>query len=246
MFSTNRDLVRQAVALLPPMPSSIEVFSADGGAFSLTLAEQDGDLVYAYGPRALVREGLELEHQVRNDEGDGHDIDFVIVRTFFQSGEDLLLHLNVTGIEDHYASRSAPRAALSAPATLRVVHSANVDRDTVAEIRVADASRNGIAFLTDRLFRPGDVLEIHAPLPDRMVKLGARVLTTIPSIYGRNRVGCEITTILEADRHELGLLATLARQQGTEDDRRPDLRETLQRARQRQTLAARRTPRYQA
>src|SRR3954468_8856303 len=141
MFSTNRDLVRQAVALLPPMPSSIEVFSGEGGAFSLdggpfslTLAEQDGDLVYAYGPRALVREGLELEHQVRNDEGDGHDIGFVIVRTFFQSGEGLLLHLNVTGIDDHYASRSAPRAALSAPATLRVVHSANVERDTVAEI----------------------------------------------------------------------------------------------------------------
>lgn len=244
MFQTPRELIRLALDLLPPMPSTVEVFSERGGSFALTLADHEGDLLYAYGDRDHVADGLVLEHRIRNGEGDGHNIRFTVRRTFFQSGSDLLLHLVVSGIEEHYASRSAPRADLSAGAVVRVLYGKALERDLRLDVRVADVSTTGVSFITDREFHPGDVLELHAPLPDGAVRLEARVIRTIPAVYGRNRVGCEISTILEADRHSIGLLALLAEQRGSEDDRRPDILETLERARERQTLAVRRAPRY--
>ena len=244
MFDTPRDLVRLALEMLPAMPASIEVFSEDGGSFMLTLADHEDALIYAYGDRNHVREGLTLEHRMRNGEGDGHDIRFLIKTTFFQSGSDLLLHLHVSGIEEHYASRGAPRASLNPQATARILYARELDRDEVIEVRIVDASTTGIGFITDRRFHPGDVIEVIAPLPDRPVRLEARVVASAPVVYGRNRVGCEITAILEADRHSIGLLATLSEQAGSEDDRRPEILDTLERARHRQTLGARRSPRY--
>ena len=57
------------------------------------------------------------------------------------------------------------------------------------------------------------------------------MVTQIPAIYGRNRVGCEITDLLEADRHWIGELARVTREQGSEDDRRPEVVERLEAAR---------------
>jgi hypothetical protein len=207
VFDTPRDLVRLALEDASAMPASIEVFSEDGGSFMLTLADHEGALIYAYGDRNHVREGLTLEHRMRNGEGDGHDIRFLIKTTFFQSGSDLLLHLHVSGIEEHYASRGAPRASLNPQATARILYARELDRDEVIEVRdrrrppppASDSS-------TDRRFHPGDVIEVIAPLPDRPVRLEARVVASAPVVYGRNRVGCEITAILEADRHSIGLL----------------------------------------
>ena len=52
------ELLRSALSLLPPLPCSVEVLSPDGGSFSLTLAAVEGNLVYAYGARKLVRDDL--------------------------------------------------------------------------------------------------------------------------------------------------------------------------------------------
>jgi hypothetical protein len=244
MSTSPNELLDVALDLLPELPCSIEVFSQDGGSFVLTLSSSDGDLLYGYGSREHVRDGLSLEYRPRNAEGDGHNIRFTVRRSFFQSGLDLLVHLSVTGIDEHFATRGAPRAPLASAATVRVLYGSDVERDTVAEIRIADMSTTGLAFITERMFRPGDVLELRAPLPDRVVRLEARVVTSVPAIYGRNRVGCEITAILEADRHSIGMLALLAEGAGSEDDRRPDLRRQLERARNRQTLGDRQAPRY--
>ena len=231
MFQTPSDLIGVALDLLPPMPSTIEVVADNGGVFALALSAHEGDVIYAYGDRDYVRDGASFEARLRDEEGDGHNIRFSIIRTYFQSGSDLLVHLHVTGIEEHSATRIAKRAHLTAQAKVQVLFSRSSARGELFEVRLADASTTGVAFITDRRLEPADTIELTAEVADTSVRLEARVVRVIPAIYGRNRIGCEITSILEADRHALGLLSMLAEQSGSEDDRRPELVAELERAR---------------
>jgi hypothetical protein len=232
MPRTSKELLNLALDLLPEMPGTVEVYAQDGGVFNLMLAAIEGDTIYAYGDRNHVRDGLTLTWQQRNQEGDGHNVQFTIQRTFFQSGAELLLHLYVSGIEDHFASRTAPRAQMSTPAYLHVLYGREIAPGEQLDIRLADVSRTGVSFITTRSFQPGDKVEISAELPQRLVRMEARVVTQIPAVYGRNRVGCEITDMLEADRHWINELARVTSEQGSEDDRRPDVVERLERARE--------------
>ena len=234
MFRTPEERHQAALDLLPPIPCQVEVIAPRGGTFPLMLASAEGEVIYAYGSRDHVSDGAVLVAKLRNDEGDGHDIRFSVLRSYFQSGSDLLLHLKVAGIDDHFATRSAPRAELAAEAVARVIYAQSVPRDERLAVRLADVSQTGLAFVTSLEFQPGDLLEFTAQLPDRSVRLEARVIRAIPAVYGRTRVGCEFTSILEADRHSIGLLATMTQQQGSEDERDPGMVETLEQARAKQ------------
>jgi hypothetical protein len=155
-----------------------------------------------------------------------------------------MLHLTVESIEPRSAERRAPRAHLAELATVRVAHSARQQGKAVFDVRLADASPTGIAFITDRALEPGDLLEIDAVVDERHLNAEIRVLWTSPAVYGRNRVGGETTRILEADRYALAALAQRYNRDGSADDRNPDLQQTRQIARIQQTLGGRRTPRY--
>ena len=60
------------------MPCSIDVISDDGGCFPLTLAAVEGNVIYGYGDREMVRKDLDLEARLRDDRGEGWDIRFNI------------------------------------------------------------------------------------------------------------------------------------------------------------------------
>lgn len=240
------ELLRSALSLLPPLPCSIDVIADDGGSFSLMLSATESNLVYGYGNRDLVREDGGLVARLRDDSGEGWDLRFTVLRTYFQSGDDLLLHLNVDSIQPRTAERRTPRAHLAELATARVTYSARQAHGTTFDIRLADASTTGIAFITERDLDTGDLLEVEAVVDDRHLHMDARVLRSIPAVYGRNRVGCEITRILDADRHTLRVLAERYNRDGSLDDRNPDLLHTRKLARIQQTLAARRAPRYKS
>jgi hypothetical protein len=245
MYPTGpNELLRSALSLLPPLPCSVDVIADDGGSFSLMLAATEANLVYGYGNRMLVREDGGLNARIRDDAGEGWDVRFTVLRTYFQSGDDLLLHLTVESIETRTAERRTPRAHLAELASARVVYSARQAHDIAFDIRLADASATGVAFITDREFDAGDLLEIDAVVDERHLTAELRVLRTIPAIYGRNRIGCEITRILDADRHTLTVLAERYHRDGTPDDRNPELLETRKVARIKQTFAERRAPRY--
>src|SRR5438477_7564981 len=197
------ELLRSALSLLPPMPCSIDVIAEEGGSFSLTLAAVEGDLVYAYGNRTLVRPDLELEARLRDDRGEGWNIRFSILRTYFQSGDDLLLHLNVMEVQPHLADRRADRAHLAELAVARILYADRHERGEEFDVRLADASPTGVAFVTARGLATGDLLELDTAIEGQPLQFEVRVVHMTPAIYGRNRVGCEIMTILEADRHRL-------------------------------------------
>jgi PilZ domain-containing protein len=245
MYPTGpNDLLRSALSLLPPLPCSVDVIADDGGSFTLMLAATEANLVYGYGNRSLVRDDGGLSARIRDDSGEGWDVRFTVLRTYFQSGDDLLLHLNVESIETRTAERRTPRAHLAELATARIVYSARQAHDVTFDVRLADASATGIAFITERELDTGDLIEIDAVVNERHLNAELRVLRTIPAVYGRNRVGCEITRILDADRHALTVLAERYQRKGSPDDRDPALLETRKIARIKQTLAERRAPRY--
>jgi hypothetical protein len=237
------DLLRSALSLLPPMPSSIDVIAEEGGSFALTLAAVEGNLIYGYGNRALVRPDLELEARLRDDLGEGWNIRFRILRTYFQSGDDLLLHLNVASVEPHTADRRVARGHVAELAVARVLYAESHERDDRFDVRLADVSPTGVAFVTARTLTRGDLLEVDTELDGRPVRFEVRIVHTTPAIYGRNRVGCEITTILEADRHRLLDVTERAQRGDSAEQRNPDIAARLQSAR-RPGFSARRERRY--
>ena len=238
------ETMRSALSLLPPLPCSIDVISDEGGTFALTLAAFEGNLIYAYGDRGLVRNDLELEARLRDDRGEGWDIRFSILRTYFQSGDDLLLHLNVVGLESRSAERAAPRVQLAELATARVMYAKNHERNELFDVRLADLSPTGAAFVTERRLSAGDLIEIETLFEGRPLRFELRVIRSIPAIYGRNRVGCEITTILEADRHRLLTAARAYQRDDSPEQRDPEMLARLAAARHQQGLTGRHAPRY--
>ncbi|HEY0389211.1 MAG TPA: PilZ domain-containing protein [Gaiellales bacterium] len=238
------ETVRAALSLLPPLPCSIDVISAEGGSFSMTLAAIEGNLIYAYGARALVRNGLQLEARLRDDGGEGWDIRFEVLRTYFQSGDDLLLHLNVVSLDQRDAERGAQRAHLAELASARILYAQNHERDELFDVRLADVSPTGAAFVTERRLSQGDLVEVETSVEGRPLRFELRVVRTIPAVYGRNRVGGEITTILEADRYRLAEIARTYGAEGSAAERDPEMLERLAAARKQQSLATRRARRY--
>jgi hypothetical protein len=238
------ETMRSALSLLPPLPCSIDVISDEGGTFALTLAAFEGNLIYAYGDRGLVRNDLQLEARLRDDRGEGWDIRFSILRTYFQSGDDLLLHLNVVGLESRSAERASPRVQLVELATARVMYAKNHERNELFDVRLADLSPTGAAFVTERRLSAGDLIEIETLFEGRPLRFELRVIRSIPAIYGRNRVGCEITTILEADRHRLLTAAREYQRDDSPEQRDPEMLARLDAARHQQGLTGRHAPRY--
>jgi PilZ domain-containing protein len=241
MYPTkSSEILRSALSLLPPLPCSVNVLSQEGGSFSMTLAAVDGDLVYAYGARALVNDDVVLEARLRDDRDEGWDIHFSIVRTYFQSGDDLLLHLNVVSVEPRTAERAAARAHLSELAVAKVVYTHSYEAGERFDVRLADASPTGAAFVTERRLWTGDRLELETVIDNQPVRFEVRVVHSAPAVYGRNRVGCEITSILEADRHLLLRLAERYHGGDSADQRDPALAKQRAAARGQQTLNSRR------
>jgi len=245
-YSEEHALLRQALALLPKLPDTIEVISEDGGTLPLTLAATEGVIIYAYGDRDLVRDDLILEARPRDDSGDGHDIRFKILRSYFQSGDELLLHLKVIEIEERSGERASPRAPLAAQAALRVLFGREQPAGFELDIRLVDVSPMGVAFIADRTFSTGDIIEIFADVDGSSVRVECRVVDSIPAVYGRHRTGCEITEILPSDRHVLTELAAQVRAQDSAAERRPEMVEQLERARHQRTLNNRTERRYPA
>jgi hypothetical protein len=190
-----------------------------------------------------VRDDLVLEARLRDDRGEGWDIHFSILRSYFQSGDDLLLHLNVVAVEQRSATRLAARAHLAELATARVLYAHSYERAELFDVRLADASPTGAAFVTERRLAAGDLLELETYIEDQVVRFEVRVVHTGPAVYGRNRVGSEITTILEADRHLLLRLAERYQRDDSAEQRDPNLAVLRSAARSQQSLNRRRAPR---
>ena len=198
-------MLDEFLAMLPAFPTTIGVFSAEGGVAEVVLADLDHGLLVGYAPQILMQQDLIIVCPLRDAGGGGYDISLKVDKAYFQSGDQTLLHLSVISIAHQPGHRRAKRARRTDQAEAVVLYSTELDAGQRISARLADISENGVAFVSELPLAIGDrvMLSIYA---------GARPIT----------LGCEVNAIAEHDREAVSAIAESG-EDGDVAERRPDL-----------------------
>jgi hypothetical protein len=209
-----------AVSILSQLPTpKVEAFSAGGGVVMLELQSQDGACILADAPRQQVGPALDLLVRTNEISGGGYDISLTVEDTLHQTEWMIGVRMRVLDVLRRESERTTPRAAVEELALMHVLGARKIAEGEEFDVRLADLSPFGVAFVTDRSFHTGDFFAMMVTIRGRLLRLQARALQTSPSHYGRQRVGCEILQISDDDRRRISVLAEEAPQPGTAEQR---------------------------
>jgi hypothetical protein len=103
--------------------------------------------------------------------------------------------------------RQADRTSLGGHARLVAINCQNVVDGDVVEGSIIDVSDSGVALLTRRLLRPGDLLDFSGRFFATVVTAEVRVARVAP-VDGQLQVGCTFTSIAAAERRKLREVTT--------------------------------------
>jgi PilZ domain len=208
-----------AVSVLATLPKKLDVLSEDGGTVTLEILGHDADCIQALAPVHRVRIGLRLRMRQRDEHGAGHDIDLRVADIFYESDRAATLQLTVDRLRRRSGRRTSPRARLSDLALVSVLYSPKVRAESEFDVHLTDLSADGLAFVTDKPLRAGDLLSVMPTIDRRLVRLRARVLHTAAAHYGRRRIGCEVIEVAGSERARLAVLATMAQSADSASER---------------------------
>ena len=208
-----------AVSVLSTLPKKLDVLSEDGGTITLEIKGHDADSIQALAPVHRVRMGLRLRMRQRDEHGAGHDIDLRVADVFYESDRAATLQLAVERLRRRSGRRTSPRARLSDLALVSVLYSPKVQAESEFDVHLTDLSADGLAFVTDKPLRAGDLLSVMPTIDRRLVRLRARVLHTASAHYGRRRIGCEVIEVSGSERARLAVLATMAQSADSASER---------------------------
>jgi hypothetical protein len=217
---TDTKLADLAVSILSQLPTpKVEAFSAEGGVVMLELQSQDDAFILADAPRQQVRPELDLLVRTNEINGGGYDIALTVEDTLHQTEWMIGVRLRVLDVLRRESERTTPRAAVEELALMHVLGARRIAEGEEFDVRLADLSPSGVAFVTDRSFHTGDFFAMMVTIRGKLLRLQARALQTSPSHYGRQRVGCEILQISDDDRRRISVLAEDAPHTGTVEQR---------------------------
>jgi hypothetical protein len=210
-----------AVSILSQLQSAtVEAFSADGGVLSLEMQHQQGPYIVAQVSKLRVRPQLELLARTTDPAGGGYDIELSVAEVFYASQWMASVHLRVLDVRRRDSHRVAARARMDELALLHVLGARGIAANEEFDVRLADLSPSGVAFVTDREFSIGDRFALMVTVGGRVLRMQARVLQTADSHYGRQRVGCEVLQITDDDRRRVAELTSELPHPGTPEERR--------------------------
>jgi len=217
---TGKKLADFAVSILSQLRShTVEAFSAEGGVVTLDLRTQEGELIVAEAPRLRVRPQQQLLVRTHEPQGGGYDIALKVTDAHQMTEWTALVHLLVMEVVRRDDHRVSARADVQELALVHVLGARGIAEGEELDVRLADLSASGVAFVTDRTFHIGDRFAMMVTIDGRVLRLQARVLQTSLSFYGRQRVGCEILTITDADRRRIDALTSTLPHTGTAEQR---------------------------
>ena len=217
----DKKLTDLAVSILSQLASAaVDVFSADGGVLTLEMKHQDGDYIVANAPRLRVKPQLELLARTTETSGGGYDIELLVAEIFYESEWVAKLHLRVRDVRRRDSHRVTARARIEELAQLCVMGARAIAENETFDVRLADLSPSGVAFVTEHEFTIGDRFALMATVGGRVLRMQARVLQTSRSHYGRQRVGCEILQITDEDRRRVAELTNELPAPGSPQERR--------------------------
>ena len=150
-----------------------------------------------------VRPQLDLLVRTNEISGGGYDISLTVEDTLHQTEWMIGVRLRVLDVLRRESERTTPRAAVEELALMHVLGARKIAEGEEFDVRLADLSPSGVAFVTDRSFHTGDFFAMMVTIRGHLLRLQARALQTSPSHYGRQRVGCEILQISDDDRRRI-------------------------------------------
>jgi hypothetical protein len=216
---TRHEMLTLALGVLPPPPMEVEVLSEDGGAFSLKIIAQEGELLHAYAPRQQVRRELHLLARVTDEHRGRYEVEFEIDEAYFHSGAEALVHAAVSGVRHRKMRRSAPRIPVTERTSARVLFCRTLPRHHTIDVRLSDVSTTGIGYTSSNELSAGDLLVVTVTLSGKPVDVETRVVRVDPAPYGRFRIGGEITELAEMDRRLIAEMAMRTPDAGSEAER---------------------------
>ena len=214
------DSVTRFLRMLAPLPTEIEVVAGSGDPARVLLADVEGGRIVAYGPQLFMRVGLTMTASLRDSGGGGYDVVLSVAECYFQAGDQTLMHLEVRSIDERPGERDAPRARVSDSASLTVIRSTRMHPGHQFQVRLADLSADGVAFLTELSLATGDIVRVEAGVDGRPFSAQARVVRLDPASFGRSRVGCELIELSPQAREAIGRAAERF-DEGSAGERRP-------------------------
>jgi hypothetical protein len=215
-------LLDEFLSMLPAFPTTIGVFSAEGGVAEVVLADLDQGLLVGYAPQILMQKELTIICPLRDAGGGGYDVSLKVEKAYFQSGDQTLLHLSVVSIEHQPGHRRSKRARRTDQAEVLVLYSNGLDAGARMVARLADISEDGVAFVSELPLSVGDRVMLSIHVGARPITLEAQVVRDETVAFGRHRIGCEVTAIAEHDRDAVSAIAEHG-EDGDVAERRPDL-----------------------
>jgi hypothetical protein len=214
-----------AKALLPDPPVTIEAFGIERSAATVTVMGFDEDHLVARMSWLDARTGMALVLPIRSETGGGYDLCCSVNTVYFQGGIDGEARLQVNSIERRKPYRTEPRAPahdLCAPlAVVQIIDAKGLPHNSEVDVRMVDLSAAGIGFTSERPFHAGDLVIVTTEIDGHPCRFHAQVVNATRSLYGRNRIGCRITTATAADSQRIARLVSGRPLTNSEHDRRP-------------------------
>jgi hypothetical protein len=200
------DLLKMALALLPPLPCERICLVDEGGQIRVLLIEARDQNLFAELSLLDVRDGLHLTIPIETRERGGYSIGCEIVDTYFMGGLDSAATLTVTEIARRKPYRAKERVPADAVANLHIIAAHRVRPGEAMFARVLDVSSSGIGLSTDQELTVGDRLRVETIIESVAISAVATIVATNRLAFGRFRLGCEFRHLPLQTQHQLDAL----------------------------------------
>jgi PilZ domain len=198
---------QQAISMLfSGLEATLE--TDDGSSVTVQPSGMAGDTVWVTAPRLQVAGGMHLRGRLIAADGEPWVIALSVDEADFHSHDLARVRLRATEVVADESRRRNPRVPAGGIAWLAAVNCQHVVDGDRVDGTMIDLSREGVAFATNRVLRPGDRLTFHGRFFADQVDAEVRVTSVREAnAAGRQIVGC---TFIEIDAENQARVERLA------------------------------------
>jgi hypothetical protein len=186
---------------------TVVAVEASGRELDLTPLSCSGTRLIVTADRLRVGDSELMVARVHGDDLRPWLVSFHVESAEFHSAQLAKVVLRARSIRLDGQHRQADRTSLGGHARLVAINCQNVVDGDVVEGSIVDVSDSGVALLTRRLLRPGDLLDFSGRFFATVVTAEVRVARVAP-VDGQLQVGCTFTSIAASERRKLREVTT--------------------------------------
>ena len=190
----------QAVAKLGAGPAI--AVQTDGRELELAPVAHQGTRLTVTADRLTVGNLQRMVARVHGDDLRPWVVGFEVESAEFHSAQLARVVLRARSIRLDERHRQADRTSLGGRARLVALNCQDVVDGDVVEGSIVDVSDSGVAFLTRRLLRPGDLLDFSGRFFATVVTAEVRV-ARVATVDDQLQVGCTFISIAATERRKL-------------------------------------------